>query len=176
MTDMLAERARGGDGDAFTKLFSEVSEEVYRVAYIYVKNSDDARDVVQETAYRCFKGIKSLRDVSLFRTWAVKTAINCSLDILKSRKRTLPIEECTVLPAADSPSPERAAIAAATLDQIMNKMNEREKSVIILRHLYGLSLEEIAKTLKIPLSTAKSTLYRAAEKIKRSDFNEERDS
>lgn len=73
MTDNLVTRAKKGDGEAFAELFSAVSDEVYRIAYLYVKNREDAKDVVQDTAFKCFKGIKHLRQGEYFRTWAVRT-------------------------------------------------------------------------------------------------------
>ena len=170
MDSIFAGRLISGDPEAFMRLFSEVSDELYRVAYIYVKNSEDARDVVQETAYRCFKGIGKLKSAEYFRTWAVKTAINCALDILRKNKRTISIEDNQAISIGESPSPENAAVASATLDGLMNKLNEREKNAVVLRHICGLSLEEVAKTLKVPLSTAKSTLYRAMNKLRKECF------
>lgn len=167
VNDNFEERLKGGDQEAFMSLFSEVTDELYRVSYIYVKNSDDARDAVQETAYRCFKEIRKLKHIEYFRTWAVKTAINCSLNILRKGKKTVLIDNEQFCSAETSPSPENAVVASVTLERLMNALNEREKSVVILRHLNGLSLEEVSKTLKIPLSTTKSILYRAMEKMRK---------
>ena len=164
----IIDRAKSGDGDAFAELFSEVQDELYKVAYIYVKNREDARDVVQETAYRCFKGIKTLRHNEYFRTWAVKTAINCSLNILRREHRTVPLDELPELEASVM-SPESAALASVTLERLMNSLDEREKSILLLTHLYGFSHSEIAKELHMPLGTVKTILYRAINKIKRED-------
>ena len=162
----FAEKLRSGDRDAFMTAFSEVSGELYRVAYIYVRNNEDARDAVQETAYRCFRGIGKLKSPEYFRTWAVKTAINCSLDILRKNSRTVSLDEKTDMPT-EAPSPENAAVASALLERLMQALNEREKSAVVLRHICGLSLEETAKELKIPLGTVKTLLYRAMNKLRK---------
>ncbi len=172
MDATFAEKLKSGDAECFMQAFSEVSDELYRVAYIYVKNGEDARDVVQETAYRCFKGIGKLKSPEYFRTWAVKTAINCALDILRKNRRTVSLEDRPDI-LAEAPSPESAAVASVTLDRLMNSLNEREKSAVILRHICDLSLEEISRAMKIPLSTAKTTLYRAMDKLRKESLENE---
>lgn len=168
MTDELIDRARKGDGDAFAELFKEIQDELYRVAYLYVKNTEDARDVVSETAYRCFKGIKRLKNGEYFRTWAVKTAINCSLDLLRKSRKTVPIEDFCYL-EDERTSPESSAEAGDTLRRLLDLLDEREKSVLLLKCLYELSFPEISKALGLPLGTVKTILYRAMSKIKKED-------
>lgn len=168
MTDDLIDRARKGDGNAFAELFKQVQDELYRVAYLYVKNAEDARDVVSETAYRCFKGIKKLENGEYFRTWAVKTAINCSLDLLRKNRKTVPLEDfCSI--EDERPSPESSAEAGDTLRRLLNLLDEREKSVILMKYLYEMSFPEISKALGLPLGTVKTILYRAMQKIKKED-------
>ena len=166
MSSDVITRAKNGDSGAFYELFSEVQDEVYRIAYIYVKNREDARDVVQETAFRCFRSIKKLRQDEYFRTWAVKTAMNCALNMIRTNKKYVPIDK---LPTSDEAvvSPENSALASVTLERLMNVLDEREKSVLILSKLYEIPLSEIAKMLKLPLGTVKTILYRAIAKIKK---------
>lgn len=153
------------DEKLFLELFEPAKEEIYRIAYIYLRNSEDARDVLQETAYRCFKGFSRLRKREYFRTWAVKTAINCSIDILKQRSRVIPLDES--VPLKETASPESESEDRLLLEKLMSRLDEREKSVILLKHLYGLQLREIASSLRLPLGTVKSILYRAMKKLEK---------
>ena len=171
MTENLVTRAKNGDSEAFAELFCAVQDELYRVAYLYVKNREDAKDVVQETAYRCFKNIKRLRHEEYFRTWAVRTAMNCAIDMLRKNRRTVPLEDYTV-PWETVSSPENAVVASVTLERLMNVLDEREKSILLLKHLYEMSTGEIAKELKMPLGTVKTILYRAVNKLKKEDSYE----
>ena len=125
----FAEKLRSGDREAFMKAFSEVSGELYRVAYIYVRNNEDARDAVQETAYRCFRGIGKLKSPEYFRTWAVKTAINCSLDILRKNSRTVSLDEKTNMPA-EAPSPENAAVASHCSKCLCRRLTSARKALL----------------------------------------------
>ena len=65
---MLILKAQHGDAQAFMKLFSEYEQELYCIAFINVKNEADALDVMQEVAYRAFKGIKDLKNPEYFKT------------------------------------------------------------------------------------------------------------
>lgn len=79
-------QAQRGDKKAFIKLFELCEEEIYRMAFIYVKNKQDALDIVQETAYRSFKCISNLKEPQYFKTWLIKIAINNSLELIRNRQ------------------------------------------------------------------------------------------
>lgn len=83
----MIEKARKGNDNAFLKLFQEYESVIYRTAFMYVKNQNDALDVVQETAYRSFKSIKNLNESKYFKTWLIKIAISCALDMLRKQKK-----------------------------------------------------------------------------------------
>lgn len=67
----------------------------------------------------------------------------------------------------EAPSPENSAEAAVLLEKLMNRLSPKEKSVVLMRFLYGMTLDEIAKELHIPLGSVKSLLYRSIEKLKK---------
>ncbi len=157
------------DKESFAALFTSVSDELYRIAYIYLKNRDDSLDAVSEAACRCFKSRRSLKSPEHFRTWAVRVVINCSLDILRQRKRTVPLDEA-VTPAVSGETDGSRAL----LEALLNTLSEREKSVIVLHELTGLSFREVARALKLPESTVKSIHYRAMNKLKREASSDEK--
>ena len=164
-SNRLIKRSRRGDREAFSELFTSAENEIYRIAYIYVKNREDALDIVQETAYRCFKNVGTLRVGDYFKTWAVRIAINCALDHLKKSGRTVSLEEVGTFEEAGEDL-ERAVIAKITLEDILELLDADEKSVILLKHRYGYTFAEIAAIMEIPLGTAKSVFYRAISKLK----------
>ena len=162
---MLLKKSRRGDRDAFGEMFSGIEKEVYRVAFVYVKNREDALDVVQETAYRCFKNIGGLKNAEYFKTWAVRIAMNCAVDMIRKNGRLTPLEDIETSEEAGG-SIESEAISRITLDALLNSLNETEKSVLIFKHHYGYTFAEISEILGIPLGTVKSTLYHAIKKLK----------
>ncbi|WP_368655139.1 sigma-70 family RNA polymerase sigma factor [Ornithinibacillus sp. 4-3] len=144
-------------------LFKKYEEDIYRMAYVYVKNSDDALDVVQETAYKSFTQIKTLKNPEYFKTWLIRIAINISLDFLKKQKKIVYLN--TEHTDSLSTNPEDASLQI-TLESLMERLTEQEKSIVLLRYYADQTMSEIAKTLDIPLGTVKTVLYRALNKLR----------
>nr|WP_318247471.1 sigma-70 family RNA polymerase sigma factor [Rossellomorea aquimaris] len=157
-------KAQKGDSKAFIKIFQQFEGDLYRMAYVYVKNEPDALDVVQETAYRAFKSIHTIKKPEYVKTWLIRIAISCSLDLLKKNSNVVPLKpeyEDLVGAAMDDP------LADITLQDMMEKLTEEEKSIVLLKYYECYSFKEIAEVLSIPLGTAKTILYRAMGKIRK---------
>ncbi|MBP3702296.1 MAG: sigma-70 family RNA polymerase sigma factor [Lachnospiraceae bacterium] len=137
-------------------------ETMYRIAFTYVQNEDDALDIVQESAYKAIKNSKSIKQERYMKTWILKIVINTSIDFLKKKKRELLKDNIEEL--------DCEAVTDEYLDfdtiQALNVLNEKEKAVIILRFFEEKKLEEIAIILNSNLNTIKSLLYRSLKKLK----------
>jgi RNA polymerase sigma-70 factor, ECF subfamily len=162
--DLIKEAQRGND-KAFLKLFQRYEQDLYRMAFIYVKNQNDALDVVQETAYRSFKGIKNLKEPKYFKTWLIRIAISCALDILRKRKNVVQLKP--ELQEYISGSVNEDILDEITLKDLIETLHEDEKSVILLRFYQDFTIKEISDTLEIPIGTAKTILYRGLNKLRR---------
>ena len=160
----LIKKAQKGNDKAFLELFQQYEQDLYRMAFIYVKNQNDALDVVQETAYKSFKSIKELKEPKYFKSWLIRIAISCSLDILRKRKNVVPLKpdfEEFISLAVDED-----LASGITLKGLIEELQEDEKSVILLRFYQGMTLREVSETLNIPLGTAKTILYRGLAKLR----------
>lgn len=87
LINKLIKKAQKGNKKAFSELFEQVEEELYRIVYLYVKNENDAFDVVQEVAYLSFKEITKLENPQYFITWIIKIAINKAIDCIRKNKK-----------------------------------------------------------------------------------------
>ncbi|WP_084544057.1 sigma-70 family RNA polymerase sigma factor [Paenisporosarcina indica] len=145
-------------------LFQEYEEEIYRMAYVYVKNNDDALDVVQEVAYRAFKNIHTLVNPEFFKTWLIKITINCAINLMKKDKKNVQLkpEYDDFLGSEDEDIPLNLS-----LQDLIDTLQEEEKSVVLLRFYHNHTFKEISELLEIPLGTAKSVLYRALKKLRK---------
>ncbi|WP_253735934.1 sigma-70 family RNA polymerase sigma factor [Paenibacillus sp. FJAT-26967] len=159
--------AQRGDEKAYIKLFQQFEEELYRIAYVYLKNQEDALDAIQETAYRSFKSIRSLQEPEYFRTWLVRIAIRCSIDLLRKRSKSviftrdyLSLDTITADDQGDIP-------LSVSLKDLIDLLDEDEKSVILLRFYQDYTIKETAEILEIPLGTAKTILYRSLKKLRK---------
>lgn len=128
-----------------------------------MKNETDALDVMQETAYRAFKNIDTLRNPAYFKTWITKITINCALNVVKQNKKVIPLKqeyEEAIGTNEDLP-------LSLSLQDVIEKLTAEEKSVVLLKYYQDFTFQEIAEMMEIPLGTAKSILYRALKKLKR---------
>ncbi|MGL5086452.1 MAG: sigma-70 family RNA polymerase sigma factor [Clostridium sp.] len=90
---ILVNKAIKGDTDSLALLVKENKEDLYRIAYSYVKNSEDAVDIIQECSYRAMLYISKLKNPEYFKTWITKIVINCSIDYLKTKNNELYFED-----------------------------------------------------------------------------------
>jgi RNA polymerase sigma-70 factor (ECF subfamily) len=174
-TDAQAAReARLGNQQAFRVLVERHSRVVFRLAYRMTGNEQDAEDLVQESFLRAYKQLHNFDDRAAFGTWLHRICVNCSLDLIRSRKRHAEdgqgaswLEQV----AAPGPSPERllqSSQVAELLEPALGKLSDTERAAFVLRHYEGSSIEEIARTLGVQTSAAKHSVFRAVQKLRRS--------
>ncbi|GLC86942.1 RNA polymerase sigma factor [Lysinibacillus piscis] len=161
MTDILVQRAKKGDAEAFAQLFAHYEVELYKMAYIYVGNEADALDVVQEVAYRSFKSIHSLQQTIYVKTWLIRITINCANDVLK--KKGLPT---ATIHMEISEEYEEGLLEKWRLEDVMTILSKAEKDIVLLRFYQDYTIAQTAQILQLKLGTAKTILYRALKKLK----------
>lgn len=87
--ELIIKRAIKGDKLSYEKLIKNNKEYLYKLAFLYVKNEQDALDILQETVYKGFLNISKLKNVQFFNTWLSRILINTSIDFIKKRDRTI---------------------------------------------------------------------------------------
>lgn len=166
----LIEQAKAGNRDAFYKVFQPFEQDIYKMAFVYVNNANEAMDIVQETAYRSFKSIHSLKDYQYVKTWLIRIAINSSIDYLRKKNKLILLDQNEYNQYL--PAEETNVALDITLHELINKLDAMEKSMIMLKYFEDFTFQEAADILNIPLGTAKSILYRAIQTL-RKDLNKE---
>lgn len=168
-TNLKIELAQKGDDSAFYELLSERKSQLYKTAFAYVKNKEEAMDIVSETVYKAYISIKKLKEPSLFNTWLTRILINTSLDSINKNKRAVSFEENvssdTLMITVDN---EEIIDIKVAVDRLQGKY----KTIVILKYFQDMTLVEIAKTLQCPLGTVKTMLYKALGEL-RLDLKEE---
>ncbi|MDB5876320.1 MAG: polymerase sigma factor, sigma-70 family [Ramlibacter sp.] len=152
------------------------SADTYTLAYRLVGNEEDARDVVQETYLRAYKGIGKFRGDAQLSTWLYRITANCAANQLGRRRRHRHEELLDDTPVPDR-SPERDPVARAEAASLRERLTEaledlppRLRAVIVLRDVYDLPHEAIAEELGISTSAAKVRLHRARRKLREQLF------
>jgi len=164
-----------GDEGAFAELVRQWEGRVFNLALRFLGNREDAQDVAQETFLSVFRSLHGLRDPGSFGTWLYRITLNHC----RARWRASVPE--TRLDEADAEGEGRAlSIDAVTqsgrrdpvevrdlLGKALLGLSQEQRSAIILKEYLGLSLEEVARVMDCPLSTAKSRLYNGLRGVQR---------
>ena len=141
-------------------------------------NDIDAEDIVQDTFLKAWKQIGKFDGRASFPTWLHRICANCSLDLIRARKRKQELYQPPDSDAPDpfsqvaagSPSPERLAQSsqiAAILIPAMNQLSEMERTAFVMRHYDGMGIEEISEALGVQPGAAKHSVFRAVQKLRR---------
>lgn len=153
------------DKHAFAGQLQADRARYYRIAYSYVKNEQDALDIVSEAAYRGLRDLRSLRSPEFFRTWMTRIVVNCAIDFLRKDSRLVSLDDT-------APEPVEVADTALqcedTLDlyDALDVLTERDKTCVTLRFFEQYSFVEIARILGEPETTVKTRVYRALKKMR----------
>ena len=175
MPDDLAElvaRARTGDRGAFDELVRVTSPQTYTLAFRLVGNEEDARDVVQETYLRAYKGIGKFRGDAQFSTWLYRITANCAATHLGKRRKHRHdelLEDGPYLDRSADRDPSARADASdlrSRLDDALADLPPKLRAVVLLRDVYDLPHEAIAAELGITESAAKVRLHRARRQLR----------
>jgi RNA polymerase sigma-70 factor, ECF subfamily len=171
-------RAKSGDADAFRELVEGHSRAVFRVAYRMTGNEHDADDVVQEVFLRAYRQIDTFEERANFSTWVHRIAVNCSLDLLRSRGRhekhyvrDTEDGEMTLNAPSSDPQPDRLLLSSELQQHVsaaLERLTGAERTAFVLRHFEGMPVEEIGKALGIQGNAAKHTIFRAVRKLRES--------
>jgi RNA polymerase sigma-70 factor, ECF subfamily len=182
LNDVLAvSKARSGDTDAFRVLVERHSRSLFRLAFRMTGNQQDAEDVVQESFLRAYKQLAKFDERASFGTWLYRIAANCSLDLVRSRKRrnehlappsesAAEVEDPVVSLPSTAPNPERMALSSEVRERValaMRDLSPTERTAFVLRHFEGMCMEEVGRVLECQPGAAKHSVFRAVQKLRR---------
>lgn len=134
-------------------------ESMYRLAFTYVKNRDDAMDVVQEACVKALVGAATIRKASSIRSFLMSVTVNTAIDCIRKGKPTADIDSVPEDGRED-------AYEDTDLSRALSELDEREHAIIVLKYFEDYKLREIADALGLNENTVKTTMYRALKKLK----------
>ncbi|MBF0220517.1 MAG: RNA polymerase sigma factor RpoE [Gammaproteobacteria bacterium] len=172
----LAQRTQQGDRAAFDLLVRKYQNRLLSVISQYVRDSGDMHDVAQESFICAYRAIGQFRGDSAFYSWLYRIAVNTAKNWLKARACRPPgsdidISDATdfgLAPLVNSDTPERLLQSEeieAQIGQALARMPEELRTTILMREVEGMSYQEIAAAIDIPVGTVRSRIFRAREMI-----------
>lgn len=154
--DLLV-RARAGDREAFESIVLAKGEPMFRTALAILGSEADARDATQDSFIAAWRQLPRLREVERFDAWLGRILINACRMQLRHRRR---VREVQMSDTTDSPTSDKPQMSA-DFDRAFNRLSVDQRTILVLHHLHGYGVREIAAWLGIPSGTVKWRLSRA---------------
>ncbi len=158
----LIKESMKGNKESFGILIKNNKESLYKMAFLYVKDEQDALEVIHETVYRAFLNIEKLKKAKFFNTWITRILINVSIDFLKKKGKNEMLDESTPI------RKEKCEISTEEKLDLYNAidlLNDNYKTVIIMMYFNDMKIKDIAKVMEIPENTVKTYLRRAKQAL-----------
>ncbi|CAG7637239.1 RNA polymerase sigma factor [Paenibacillus allorhizosphaerae] len=145
------------------RFITENKENMYRLAFSYVKNAENALDIVQDSIHKALTSLESIKSEGSIRAWCFRIVVNTSLDFLRKQKRIQLVDDTTL--ELRGPIVEDA-YHDVDLEKALEELPYAFRTVVVLRYFEDLKLEEIAEVLNENISTVKTRLYQALRKLR----------
>jgi len=167
----IATRVVAGDTGAYELLMRRHNQRLFRTARAVLSDDTDAEDALQEAYIRILTGLAGFEERSRLATWMTRIVFNESIRFRERRARTrgrersgMPIASLEL--GAESPEPSMSTTDRMHMfDEAMRRLTDRERSVVMLRVIQGLSTRETAASLGMTQSNVKVSLFRAKPKL-----------
>jgi len=170
----IIQQVVGGDRNAFEALILANQKNVYNLALKMTKNEEDALDISQEAFLKAFRQIGSFRAESRFSVWLYRLTYNLCIDFLRKKPRSkvisLTFDDESGIDAADLEIPDLRNLpedtvirdeTRRTIAASIDELGEKQREIIVMREISGMSYDEISETLGVNIGTIKSRLARA---------------
>lgn len=157
--------------DKVVKHITENQEKLYRLAFSYVRNQEDALDVVQNAICKALDNYEALKNENAVNTWFYRILVNESLSFIRQRKEELLPDENKAL---EIPYYEKEYDKEDSLYDQISHLEEDLQHIIKLRFFEELSLKEISDVMGLNLNTVKAKLYRGLKRLKQDILEVER--
>jgi RNA polymerase sigma-70 factor (ECF subfamily) len=181
---VLVERVKEGDRDAFRVLMERYQRKVYSIAYGFLRNQEDALDVVQEAFIKVHRYIHKFQGNSGFYTWLYRIVANLCIDHLRKKKRKRNVEfddglrhgpekdtyagsDLTHLRDADPRDMLRRKEIMEAVQDALSHLSDKHRAVIVMREFQGMSYAEIAEAMECSKGTIMSRLFHARKNMQK---------
>lgn len=157
----LVGQAKKRDKQSFVDLIELHKQSMYKVAWSYLHNDEDAADAIQETILKCYEKIDKLKNESYFTTWLIRILINNCKDILQKKKKETLSETF----------PEQGDVCRELenyeFQELLKMIDEKYRLVLLLYYGEGFKIREIAQILEMDENTVKTRLARGRREFGR---------
>jgi RNA polymerase sigma-70 factor (ECF subfamily) len=162
----LVTRAQEGDQAAFAEIATRTYGRLHAIAFAILRDRALAEDAAQQAMLDAWRHLPRLRDPARFEAWTYRLTVNACYAEGRRARRWLP--NVAIDDPAEPMAPDALSAVAdrEQLERGFRQLSVEQRAVLVLRHLAGLPLEEVARILDIPAGTARSRLHRALQSMR----------
>ena len=151
------------NSEAFEELLLQYKSYLYKVAYTYVKDKEAALDILQETSFKAWLNIHTLKDEEKFKPWITKILVNTAINYIRKESKVIYIDDENPIISSENIVSKKAI--SLDLYKAIDLLKPKYKTVIILKYFDDMKIEDISYVLDVPINTVKSHLKRAKESL-----------
>jgi RNA polymerase sigma-70 factor (ECF subfamily) len=167
--DLIA-RAQAGDNGAWEQLVRAHQQAVFRLAYLFVGDPDEAEDVAQDAFIHAYRGLDKFDQMRPFRPWIMRITANLARNRLRSVSRYFAAAQRWFQMAPEAAAgfnpPDKGGLESDALWQAVRRLTLADQQAIYMRYFLELSEAETAQALQLPTGTVKSRLHRALARLR----------
>lgn len=168
----LVALARTGQYSAFEELVRRYRNDVYALAFHYLRQREDAWDASQEVFIRAHRALGRFRGDASFKTWILRITANCCKDLFKKRRiSTVSLEELGgdvgAYTERDPSSELESRELGSAIDTALAGLPHKHRTAFVLREFEGLSYQQMAEVMGCTMGTVMSRLHHARKKLQR---------
>ncbi|MGO1059576.1 sigma-70 family RNA polymerase sigma factor [Planococcus sp. FY231025] len=154
-----------GDRLALQQLLKAEKEKLYRMAFTYVKNEEDALEIFQQTVLQAIESVHQVKEPAFFSTWLTRICINKALAVIKRNKKLVVMNEVE----EQSAEQDASADIAQQLDvaNALGLLPEKYKTALMLRFYQDYTVKQIAEVMDCPEGTVKTMIHRGLGLLKK---------
>ena len=148
------------------KIFEEYikgnKEKLYKISYIYLKNKDDAMDVIHESIVKAYRKLDNIKDLNNIDKWFIRLLINTSIDYIRKNSKMILMEDKDMEVLINKSKEQEDGFSL-----LIENLNEELRLIIILKYFHGYKISEISEILNLKESQVKNKIHKALNLLRK---------
>jgi len=161
----VLQQVLAGDTSAYGEIFRRHRDKAFALAYQYLHNHEEAKDVVQDAFIRAYRNLRRFDTKRSFGPWLLTIVRNLSIDLIRKRRHVSPAELSPDLPDRKGRDNAELRVLRQEVWEALLRLSTDQREIVFLKDYQGYSYVEIAEILGIPLGTVMSRLHHARRKL-----------
>lgn len=148
------------------KVFEEYlinnKEKLYKISYIYLKNKEDAMDIIHESIVKAYNKLESVKDLNNIDSWFIRILINTAIDYIRKNSKTVLVEDQDMEILIN-----KSKNKGDSFNLLIQNLNEELRIIIVLKYFHGYKIREISEILSLRESQVKNKIHKALNLLRK---------